>query len=274
MHSESSSLSVNFDLPFLGDEFDGFDEQCFDEFRDQHDVDVLENLSSEVASQLTDRQCSTSSTTSLRLDNLLWPSSPPPVNNDFYGGDPERYTSNENIPPAWHGPNENIRPPCNDNSLLPNTPPVVPPPRPAPSLVPPRAHHVSGRQMRPRKFANLLVPPSRDWSSRVETKVPPLERVGSDPVTAPFTPPPSIRDGSQEVAGVSRLSPEQQQKHKDWAVKRKRVKPGTSYKYKIKAAIARKRRREDGKFETRESALRMATQAARARAPSSSTTHS
>jgi len=49
-----------------------------------------------------------------------------------------------------------------------------------------------------------------------------------------------------------KLSPEQRCKHKGWAAKkRKRVHYGTSYVYENKANIARKRKREDGKFETR-----------------------
>jgi hypothetical protein len=46
-----------------------------------------------------------------------------------------------------------------------------------------------------------------------------------------------------------KLSMEQRCKHKGWAAKkRKRVRYGTSYGYEIKSNVARKRKREDGKF--------------------------
>jgi len=51
----------------------------------------------------------------------------------------------------------------------------------------------------------------------------------------------------------SKLKPEARRKHRGWAAKKKaRVKYGRKFVYAQKAAVARKRRREDGKFETRE----------------------
>jgi len=243
MNLESPSFSAPFDLAsFAADRLDMFGDECYDAY----DADVLENLSLEVVVPLVDRQFSTSSAASLQIDNLPWPSSPSPrANNDFCGGDFEPPASNENIPPAS---NENTV----EITLVASTTPFLSPLVPSAALSPlsQRALDASGPQTRPRKLPPVVVRPSQDWSQRVEkevvpSKVLPLRKEGT---TAPFTPP-SVRDSRRSVVPWdSRLSPEQQRKHVEWAVKRKRVKPGTSYKYEIKAEVAKKRKREGKKF--------------------------
>lgn len=261
MNLESPSFSLPFDATsFAGDGLDGFG----DEYLDEYDVDVLENLSLEVGLPLADRQFSTSSAASLQIDSLHWPSSPSPrVNNDFCNGDFEPPASNENIPPAS---NENSV----ETTLVASTTPFLSPLFPSTALSPLSqcALNANGPQTRPRKLPPVIVLPSRDWSRRVEKRVP--SEAAPLCTTAPFTPP-SVRDSRQSVAPWgSRLSPEQQRKHREWAVKRKRVKPGTSYKYETKADVARKRKREDGKFETRKTAQRKAAQASSSAASFSS----
>jgi len=153
---------------------------------------------------------------------------------------------------------ENVPPPTQASS---NAAPFAMeslPPAPACLATPPAASSFTYIPMPvPPRFGRpiLYTPPTRKGTAPVLVKLSRPVLIEGGPLVAPSVPLSFALDPNlvwaQDVLART-FKPEARCKHKVWAAKKKaRVHYGTSYVYENKASIARKRPREDGKFETR-----------------------